>query len=190
MSLLAQVLTDPGDPVWLEEPGYMGARTAFHAAGLAINPLPVDGHGADVEMVSCGDRPPKLIYVTPSHQYPLGVRMPLPRRLALLDRATKAGAIVLEDDYDSEFLFSGRPVAALYGLAEAGRVIYLGTFSKSPYAWPADRLLRCAQGADGAAFAADAKHGLRGKCSGTTGSGVFPRWRGISKASEENQAAI
>lgn len=131
LSLLAQALADPGDPVWLEEPGYLGARTAFHAAGLSIQSLPTDQDGADVSMVSEGARSPKMIYVTPSHHYPLGSRMPIARRLALLEAARAAGAIVLEDDYDSEFLFSGRPIAALYGLAEEGQVIYLGTFSKS-----------------------------------------------------------
>lgn len=131
LSLLAQALADTGDNVWLEEPGYLGARTAFHAAGLNIAQLPTDGDGADVDQVQVSDPPPKIIYVTPSHHYPLGARMPLARRLALLEAASKAGAIILEDDYDSEFLFSGRPVAALYGLAEEGQVIYLGTFSKS-----------------------------------------------------------
>ncbi len=131
LSLLAQALSDPGDEAWLEEPGYLGARTAFHAAGLAIRPLPVDGQGADAAKMAGFTRPPKLIYVTPSHQYPLGMRMPLARRLALLEMAQSTGAVILEDDYDSEFLFSGRPVAALSGLAGEGQVIYLGTFSKS-----------------------------------------------------------
>ncbi|WP_422377407.1 PLP-dependent aminotransferase family protein [Roseibium sp.] len=131
LSLLAQVLTDPGDAVWLEEPGYLGARTAFHGAGLVIRPLPTDREGADASKVASGAPAPKLIYVTPSHQYPLGVRMPLARRLSLIQAAEDAGAVILEDDYDSEFLFSGRPVAALHGLAPEGRVIYLGTFAKS-----------------------------------------------------------
>jgi GntR family transcriptional regulator / MocR family aminotransferase len=131
LSLLSQALADPGDPVWLEEPGYLGARTAFHAAGLSIGKLPTDQDGADVGKVTVSDNPPRIIYVTPSHHYPLGSRMPIARRLTLLEVARKTGAIILEDDYDSEFLFSGRPVAALYGLAEEGQVIYLGTFSKS-----------------------------------------------------------
>ena len=131
LSLLAQVLSDPGDEAWLEEPGYLGARTAFHGAGLTIRPVPTDADGADASRMEDDLAPPKMIYVTPSHHYPFGVRMPLARRLALLKAAEVAGAVVLEDDYDSEFLFTGRPVAALYGLAEEGRVIYLGTFSKS-----------------------------------------------------------
>jgi len=131
LALLAQVLSDPGDEAWLEEPGYLGARTAFFGAGLTIRPVPTDADGADASKMAAGLPPPKMIYVTPSHHYPFGVRMPLARRLALLKAAENAGAVVLEDDYDSEFLFTGRPVAALYGLAEEGRVIYLGTFSKS-----------------------------------------------------------
>ncbi|WP_428674099.1 PLP-dependent aminotransferase family protein [Roseibium sp.] len=131
LTLLAQVLADPGDAAWLEEPGYLGARTAFHSAGLQIRPLPTDHEGADVARMAADLVLPKLIYVTPSHHYPFGARMPLARRLALLETARNAGAVILEDDYDSEFLFSGRPVAALYGLAGEGQVIYLGTFSKS-----------------------------------------------------------
>lgn len=131
LSLLSMALSNPGDEAWLENPGYLGARTAFQVAGLRVRSLPVDDQGADVERMSKSDIRPKLIYVTPSHQYPLGVRMPLGRRLSLLEATRSAGAVILEDDYDSEFLFSGRPVAALYGLAEEGQVIYLGTFSKS-----------------------------------------------------------
>ncbi|QFT31020.1 HTH-type transcriptional regulatory protein GabR [Labrenzia sp. THAF82] len=131
LSLLSLALADPGDEAWLEEPGYLGARTAFHVAGLKVRPLPVDEEGADPGKLAQLEKPPRLIYVTPSHQYPLGTRMPLARRLALLDAAREAGAAILEDDYDSEFLFSGRPVAALQGLASEGQVVYLGTFSKS-----------------------------------------------------------
>ncbi len=131
LSLLSLALSDPGDEAWLEDPGYLGARTAFEIAGLGIRPLPVDRHGADAERMPSSASAPKLIYVTPSHQYPLGVRMPLRRRLSLLETTRSAGAVILEDDYDSEFLFEGRPVAALYGLADEGQVIYLGTFSKS-----------------------------------------------------------
>ncbi|MEM9634029.1 MAG: PLP-dependent aminotransferase family protein [Pseudomonadota bacterium] len=131
LSLLSLALADQGDVAWLEDPGYLGARTAFHAAGMMIRPLAVDEHGANAAALDLSDHSPKLIYVTPSHQYPLGARMPLARRLALLETAGASGATILEDDYDSEFLFSGRPVAALYGLAEEGSVVYLGTFSKS-----------------------------------------------------------
>ncbi|TYC51729.1 PLP-dependent aminotransferase family protein [Rhodobacterales bacterium] len=129
--LLAQALADPGDEAWLEEPGYIGARTAFHTAGLTIRPMAVDRDGADPKTIVPSGNRSRLIYVTPSHQFPFGARMPLARRLVLLEQAGKAGAVVLEDDYDSEFLFEGRPVAALYGLAEEGRVVYMSTFSKS-----------------------------------------------------------
>ncbi len=131
LTMLSQVLTDPGDDVWLEEPGYLGARTAFSGAGLTIRPLPTDGEGADASKMAHLDQAPKLIYVTPSHHYPLGARMPLARRLMLLDVARTCGAVILEDDYDSEFLFEGRPVAALHGLADEGQVVYMGTFAKS-----------------------------------------------------------
>lgn len=130
LTALASALADPGDPVWIEEPGYLGARSAFLAADLNPVGIPVDQEGCtDPEDGSVPD--PKLIYVTPSHQYPLGVRMSLSRRLALIERARRSGALILEDDYDSEFLFDARPVAAMHGLAEKGEVIYLGTFAKS-----------------------------------------------------------
>lgn len=131
MTVLTHVLADPGEEAWLEEPGYLGARTAFHTAGLKIRPMAVDRDGADAEGLRRSGARPRLIYVTPSHQFPFGVRMPLARRLSLLEVAGETGAVILEDDYDSEFLFSGRPVAALYGLATEGRVVYMGTFSKS-----------------------------------------------------------
>ncbi|MBO0343707.1 PLP-dependent aminotransferase family protein [Roseibium limicola] len=131
LSALSQAMADPGDLALLEDPGYLGARTAFHGAGLRIAGLPVDGQGADVRALTERPEAPKLIYVTPSHHYPLGTRMPLRRRLALLEAVRTQGGVILEDDYDSEFLFEGRPVAALQGLARAGEVIYLGTFSKS-----------------------------------------------------------
>ncbi len=126
LAMLAQCLLDQGDSVWIEDPGYLGARAAFVGARLA--PLPVDGEGADPNVMT---GVPKLIYVTPSHQYPTGVRMSLPRRLALLERARATGGLVLEDDYDSEFLWQGRPIPALHALGEAGEVLYLGTVAKS-----------------------------------------------------------
>ncbi|QDG76621.1 PLP-dependent aminotransferase family protein [Labrenzia sp. PHM005] len=128
---ISAALSDPGDTAWIEDPGYMGARTAFYGAGLNIKGLPVDEFGVLPESLFNNDPSPRLIYVTPSHQYPFGARMPLARRLALIEAAAQLGATVLEDDYDSEFLFEGRPVAALQGLADAGEVIYMGTFSKS-----------------------------------------------------------
>jgi len=130
LDLVARVLLDPGEAVWIEDPGYLGARGALLGAGAALVPVPVDAEGLDVAagVARCPDA--RLAYVTPSHQYPLGVTMSLARRLALLDWAARSGAWVLEDDYDSEYRYAGRPLAALQGLDTAGRVIYLGTFSK------------------------------------------------------------
>ena len=131
LSALATALADPEDIAWLEDPGYLGARTAFHGAGLTIRGMSMDVEGAVVADLLEQGPPPKLIYVTPSHHYPFGGRMSLSRRLSLIETASDVGATILEDDYDSEFLFEGRPIAALQGLAEQGEVIYLGTFSKS-----------------------------------------------------------
>lgn len=127
----AHILADPGDMSWIENPGYLGARTAFFNAGLQIAPLEVDMEGAKLTEALLSRPVPKLIYVTPSHQYPLGMRMSLSRRLALIDYARSCGATILEDDYDSEFLFEGRPIAAMQGLSRADEIVYLGTFSKS-----------------------------------------------------------
>ena len=127
LALTAQVMTDPGETVAMEDPGFMGARAAFLGAGLEIAPVPVDEHGLKPDHVPGGAR---LIYVTPSNQYPLGYRLSLPRRLALLDRAQAQNALVIEDDYDSEFLWHGREIAALAAHGESGGVVYLGTAAK------------------------------------------------------------
>ena len=131
LSAVAQAFADPDDAALIENPGYIGARMAFLGAGLTVHPLPVDERGADISRLAPGTPAPRLIYVTPSQHYPLGGRMTLDRRLALIEAARQAGALILEDDYDSEFLFEGRPIAALQGLADQDEVIYLGTFSKS-----------------------------------------------------------
>jgi GntR family transcriptional regulator/MocR family aminotransferase len=128
--LVARVLLDPGDPVWVEEPGYSGARVALAAAGARLVPVPVDSEGLNVAAGAALEPGARLVYVTPSHQFPLGMMMSLPRRLALLDWASRAGAWVLEDDYDSEYRYEGRPLASLQGLDREGRVVYVGTFSK------------------------------------------------------------
>ena len=130
LDLAARVLLDPGDAVWIEEPGYLGARAALAAAGAQLVPVPVDAEGLDVTAGAALQRHAVMAYVSPSHQYPLGVTMSLSRRLALLEWARAAGAWVLEDAYDSEYRYAGRPLAALQGLDGDGRVIYLGTFSK------------------------------------------------------------
>lgn len=130
LDLVARLLLNAGDEVWLEDPGYFGARGALLGVGAKIISVPVDRNGLAVEVGMNRAPQAKLAYVTPSHQYPLGVTMSLPRRLALLNWAREAQAYILEDDYDSEFRYVGRPLASLQGLGEADRVIYLGTFSK------------------------------------------------------------
>jgi GntR family transcriptional regulator/MocR family aminotransferase len=130
LDLAARMLLDPGDAAWVEDPGYAGTRGALVAAGADVVPVMVDGEGLDVN-AGVERRPgARLACVTPSHQYPLGVTMSLARRLQLLDWAERAGAWVLENDYDSEYRYAGRPLAALQGLDTGGRVIYTGTFSK------------------------------------------------------------
>jgi GntR family transcriptional regulator/MocR family aminotransferase len=136
--LVCRVLLDPGDRVWMEDPGYPGARSALQAAGARIVPVPVDAEGLDVNHGVRRGRDARLAYVTPSHQYPLGVPMSLPRRLALLRWAHAARAWVIEDDYDSEFRYGARPIPCLHGLDSDGRVIYVGSFSKTLF--PALRL--------------------------------------------------
>jgi GntR family transcriptional regulator / MocR family aminotransferase len=131
LDLTARMLLDPGDPVWIEEPGYLGARGALAGAGAQLTPVPVDAEGIDVEAGIARQPSPKLIYVTPSHQFPLGATLSLPRRLALLEHARQSGAWILEDDYDSEYRYQGRPIPSLQGLDRAGTVIYMGTFAKT-----------------------------------------------------------
>lgn len=131
--LIVQLLTDSGESVWMEEPGYGGAQTAFLAAGLTITPIPVDEEGMNPARCPAPASSPSLIYVTPSHQYPSGVTMPVPRRLALLECAARHGAWIIEDDYDSEFRYDTPPVPSLQGLAAQAAVIYVGTFSKVLY---------------------------------------------------------
>jgi len=128
LQLLATLLLDPGELVWLENPGYRGARTAFAASGAQLRPLPVDEQGLVPDFTGPA---PKLIYLTPTHQYPTGHTLSLQRRLALLDYARRTGCWLVEDDYDSEFLYDSRPTPSLQGLDDGGRVIYIGTFSKT-----------------------------------------------------------
>ena len=129
LELCARFLAERGDIAWVEDPGYPGARRALGAAELRMRAIPVDAHGMAPDE-SHWAQPPRLIHVTPSHQFPTGVEMSLERRLALLARVAGAGSWILEDDYDGEFRLDGRPVASLQGMDSAGRVIYVGTFSK------------------------------------------------------------
>jgi GntR family transcriptional regulator/MocR family aminotransferase len=128
LALAARALLAPGDAVWIEEPGFSGARDAVLLAGAQPVAVPVDDDGLDVAAGIA--RRARAAYVTPSHQYPLGVVMTAPRRLQLLAWARRAGAWVLEDDYDSEFRYDNQPIASLQGLDPDRRVIYIGTFSK------------------------------------------------------------
>ncbi len=129
--LAARVLLNPGDAVWVEDPGYIDARNALAMAGARLVPVPVDEAGLNVEAGMRATPDARLACVTPSHQCPLGVMMSVPRRLALLDWAARHAAYVLEDDYDSDFQFIGNPIAALHALDTQARVLYCGTFSKS-----------------------------------------------------------
>jgi GntR family transcriptional regulator/MocR family aminotransferase len=129
LDLVARVLTDPDDDVWMEEPGYIGAKSAFLAAGAKLAPLKVDRRGwrlSDPDLP-----PPRLIYVTPSCQWPFGTIMRIEERLQLLDIAARNSAWIVEDDYDGEYRFRGRPVPALSGLDHADRVVYIGSFGKT-----------------------------------------------------------
>ncbi len=125
----ARLLLDPGDPVWVEEPGYMGAAVVFSAVGAKVRPVPVDEEGLDLELGRRRWKEPKLVYVTPAHQFPLGVTMSLRRRLEVLEWARRSHTLIFEDDYDSEYRYSGRPIPALQGLDRAGVVIFAGTFN-------------------------------------------------------------
>jgi GntR family transcriptional regulator/MocR family aminotransferase len=130
LTIAAHALLAPGDAVWLEEPGYGGARDAFLLAGAHVVGVPVDRDGLDVAAGIRRAPNGRAVYVTPSHQYPLGVVMSAPRRLQLLEWARRRGAWVFEDDYDSEYRYDGQPLASLCGLDADARVIYVGTFSK------------------------------------------------------------
>jgi GntR family transcriptional regulator/MocR family aminotransferase len=131
LDLAGRLILDPGDPVCLEDPGYPGAAMAFEALGAKILPVPVDGEGMELPRV----RKAKLVYVTPGHQFPVGTTMSLARRLQLLEWARRSGALIFEDDYDSEFRYAGRPIPALQGLDRQGLdrqglVLFCGSFSK------------------------------------------------------------
>ncbi len=130
IDLAARLLLDPQDAAWIEDPGYPGARSALLAAGAHLVPVQVDAEGLNVAsgIASCPDA--RMVYITPSYQFPLGTTMSLTRRLQLLQWAQRMGAWILEDDYDSEFRYAGRPLSSLQGLDTTGQVIYIGTFSK------------------------------------------------------------
>jgi GntR family transcriptional regulator / MocR family aminotransferase len=128
--LIRRALFETGDQMWLEEPGYATARRVFSIGGLDVVPVPVDEEGLRVAEARKLAPHAKLAFVTPARQYPTGVTMPLSRRLELLEWAKQANAIVVEDDYDSEYRYVGRPLPAMMSLDRTARVIYSGTFSK------------------------------------------------------------
>jgi len=134
--LLARLLLDPGDTVWMEEPGYYGAAAAFMSAGGRLAPLEVGNGGWKLEPPPA--IPPRVIYVTPSCHHPLGVTMPMEQRLNLIRMAESWNAWIIEDDYDSEYRFQGHPIPALQGRDLSNRVVYVGTFAKILF--PAMRL--------------------------------------------------
>jgi len=133
LDLLARFLLKKNDPIWMEDPGYFGASVAFGNAGARMIAIPVDDEGLSVSagMKICPDA--KGVYLTPAHQFPLGVTMSLERRMAVLSWASRAGAFVIEDDYDSEYRFEGQPVPALQSLDNHSSVIFIGSFSKTMF---------------------------------------------------------
>jgi GntR family transcriptional regulator/MocR family aminotransferase len=138
LDLISRIFLSASEEVCLEDPGYIGARDIFSATGAKIIPVPIDDEGLDLRTARKRSQKARLIYVTPSHQFPLGVTMSLARRLSLLEWARELDAFIIEDDYNSEYRYSGRPLASLQGLDRDGRVIYVGTFSKTVF--PALRL--------------------------------------------------
>ena len=128
LDLVARVLLERGDTVAIEDPHYQGARDVFQAAGARLLSVEVDGEGVNPDKLP---KRARIVFVTPSHQFPTGTILSLSRRMALLKWAKRAGAVVIEDDYDGEFRYEGRPVESMQGLDTEGRVIYVGTFSRT-----------------------------------------------------------
>ncbi len=128
LDIVARLVLDPGDRVCMEEPGYQGAAEIFESIGAKVSPIALDDQGMKVPPRRL--RAARLVYITPAHQFPMGTTMSLPRRLELLEWARSSGALIFEDDYDSEYRYSGRPVPSLQGLDPSGQVLFFGTFSK------------------------------------------------------------
>jgi GntR family transcriptional regulator/MocR family aminotransferase len=138
LDLCARLLLDPGDSAWVEDPGYVIGRQVLRGVGAQIVPVPTDAEGLLVTEGKSSAENARVAYVAPSNQFPLGSTMSLRRRVELLGWAASIGAWIIEDDYDSEFRYAGQPLTALQGLDSAGRVLYIGTFSKTLF--PALRL--------------------------------------------------
>ncbi len=133
LEICARTFADAGATSWIENPGYLGALAAFRAAQLRTIGIAVDAEGIRPTSDDWKRHPPKLIYTTPSHQYPTGGVLCMARRLALIEQASAVGALIIEDDYDSEFRYDGPPLAAMQGLVDDAPVIYVGTFSKTMF---------------------------------------------------------
>lgn len=131
MTLCANVLLDPGERIFIEDPVYHGARKAFDAAGLECVAVPLDADGMQVEHLRAAKYPAKAVFLTPSHQFPTGATLALDRRLAVIEWAQQNQAWIIEDDYDSEFHYAGKPTACVQGLDAHDRTLYIGTFTKS-----------------------------------------------------------
>jgi len=130
LDLVCRVLVEGDAPALVEEPGYNSAKTSIQAAGVAVVPVPVDDEGMRIDLGETSAPNARLAYLTPAHQWPTGVAVSAARRQELLGWAERRNAWIVEDDYDSEFRYAGRPLATLQGLDGGNRVIYLGTFSK------------------------------------------------------------
>jgi len=130
LDLIARVLIGSGDGVAIEDPGYQGTREVLRAAGGRLLPVAVDRQGLNPERIGASTR---IVFVTPSHQFPTGAILPLARRLALLEWAKRRNGVIVEDDYDGEFSYQGQPLESLQGLDREGRVIYIGTFSRTVF---------------------------------------------------------
>lgn len=131
LALISAIFLESNDEVWMEDPGYTSARSLFALSRAKLIPVPVDEGGLNFKTAFEQSKNPKLIYVTPSHQYPLGATMSVTSRLSLIETARATNAWIIEDDYDSEYRYSGHPLASLQGLDKNGRVLYVGTFSKT-----------------------------------------------------------
>ena len=130
VDLISRLVVNPGDKVVMENPGYIKAKTAFKMAGAEIIPIDVDDNGMNVDQVFEHAQHASLVYVTPSHQFPMGVTMSIERRMKLIEWANQTGGLIFEDDYDSEYRYSNRPIPSLQGLGDGEQTIYVGSFSK------------------------------------------------------------
>jgi len=146
LDLILRLLIEPGETIAIENPGYLSARIIFETQGANILPISVDNSGLIVqELANSTEKNIRLIYVTPSHQFPTGAILSLPRRLELLNWAQQSGALIIEDDYDSEFRYGEKPIPALQGLDNSDSVLYIGTFSLIIISFPANWLSSTSQ---------------------------------------------